>query len=58
MSRREAFDAAQLALLGEAVQRAGVHSGVMHSSAGEVHDVTSKTRVGGLPCMVSKVWRT
>ena len=39
------------------VQRAGVHSGVMEIPGGAVHYVTSKTRVGGLPYMVSMVWR-
>jgi PAS domain-containing protein len=40
------------------VQRAGLHSGVMEIPAGTVHYVTTRTRVAGLPYMVSLVWRT
>jgi PAS domain-containing protein len=40
------------------VQRAGVHHGVMESPAGELRYMTTRTRVAGLPYMVSVVWRT
>lgn len=111
MSSREAFDVAQLALLGEAaeclqevavfvwdedrhyvavnqaacglvgktrdeilqmqvgdmtadraqplfdeVQHGGVHSGVMNSPFGQLQYLTCKTRIAGLPYMVSVCW--
>jgi hypothetical protein len=39
------------------VQKRGVHTGVMQSPTGEIHYVTCKTRVAGLPYMVSVCWR-
>ena len=38
------------------VQHGGVHSGVMDSPFGELHYLTCKTRVAGLPYMVSVCW--
>ena len=40
------------------VQHGGVHSGVMEIPGGTVQYVTTRTRVAGLPYMVSAVWRT
>jgi PAS domain-containing protein len=40
----------------EQVQSAGVHHGVMDGPNGELRYVTSRTRVAGLPYMVSMVW--
>ena len=39
------------------VQRRGVHTGTMQSPTGEIHYVTCKTRIGGLPYFVSVCWR-
>jgi PAS domain-containing protein len=39
------------------VQKRGVHAGVMDSPSGSIHYVTCKTRVAGLPYMVSICWR-
>ncbi|MES1248206.1 MAG: PAS domain-containing protein [Actinomycetota bacterium] len=41
----------------EEVQAAGVHHGVMEGPDGELRYVTTRTRVAGLPYMVSMVWR-
>ena len=40
------------------VLHGGVHAGVMESPAGELHYVTCKTKVAGLPYMVSVCWRS
>jgi PAS domain-containing protein len=39
------------------VQRRGVHTGTMQSPTGEIHYLTCKTRIGGLPYFVSVCWR-
>jgi PAS domain-containing protein len=39
------------------VQRRGVHTGTMQSPTGEIHYMTCKTRIGGLPYFVSVCWR-
>jgi PAS domain-containing protein len=39
------------------VQRRGIHTGTMESPAGEISYVTCKTRVAGLPYLVSVCWR-
>jgi PAS domain-containing protein len=39
------------------VQRRGVHTGTMQGPTGPIHYVTSKTRVAGLPYLVSHCWR-
>lgn len=38
------------------VQRGGPHSGAFESPVGELHYLTCKTRVAGLPYMVSVCW--
>lgn len=40
------------------VQRRGVHTGVMEAPTGPVHYVTCKTRIAGLPYLLSFCWRT
>jgi PAS domain-containing protein len=42
----------------EDVQRRGVHTGTLQTPAGESQFVTTRTRVAGLPYMVSLVWLT
>ena len=39
------------------VQRRGVHTGTMQAPTGPIHYVTCKTRVAGLPYLVSMCWR-
>lgn len=39
------------------VQHGDVHSGVMQSPFGELNYLTAKTRVAGLPYMVSVCWK-
>jgi PAS domain-containing protein len=41
----------------EAVQQRGVHTGTMSTPQGELHYVTCRTKVAGLPYMVSVCWR-
>lgn len=41
----------------EEVQATGVHHGVMDGPTGRYRYVTTRTRVAGLPYMVSMVWR-
>jgi PAS domain-containing protein len=42
----------------EEVQHGGaIHSGVMESPAGRLHYLTCRTRVAGLPYMLSVCWR-
>ena len=40
----------------ERVQKRGVHSGTMESPTGPIEYVTCRTRVAGLPYMVSVCW--
>jgi PAS domain-containing protein len=39
------------------VQRRGVHTGTMQAPTGEIHYLTCRTRIGGLPYFVSVCWR-
>jgi PAS domain-containing protein len=39
------------------VQRRGVHTGTMQSPTGEIHYLTCRTRIGGLPYFVSVCWK-
>jgi PAS domain-containing protein len=39
------------------VQRRGVHTGTMHAPTGPIHYLTCKTRIAGLPYLVSICWR-
>ena len=41
----------------EQVQRRGIHTGTMTTPAGEVEFLTTKTKVAGLPYMVSICWQ-
>ena len=41
-----------------AVQRRGVHSGTMSSPRGELQYLTCRTKIAGLPYMVSVCWRS
>ncbi|HEY3544176.1 MAG TPA: PAS domain-containing protein [Gaiellaceae bacterium] len=40
------------------VQKRGIHTGTMDSPSGRIEYVTCRTRVAGLPYMVSVCWRS
>lgn len=42
----------------ESVQRRGVHTGTMSTPRGELEFVTCRTKIAGLPYMVSVCWRS
>jgi len=44
-------------LFEEVQHGAPIHSGVMESPAGRLHYLTCRTRVAGLPYMISVCWR-
>jgi PAS domain-containing protein len=41
----------------DAVQHGGIHTGTLESPAGTLHYTTCKTKIAGLPYMVSICWR-
>ena len=41
----------------EAVQQRGTHTGVMETPRGALHYLTCRTKIAGLPYMVSICWR-